>query len=520
MALPDRDEAKKESDKWAYVLAALGLGMLIFGSMSKIAFGILAENITIGVRRLLYGSLLRKHIGFFDEKDNAPGALTAVLAGEVSTLNGIGVEAAGIGLQAVFGLLFGISLSMYFSWRLALVALSICPLMVFAGGQNAKMHKGMAIAQEGQFKEASLMVSDSVTNSRTVASLAHEELFLKRYNNIIEDIRQASVKAAYKTGFCFAFSQFVSFGMYAALFYAGGCFMEKYGDDPEGIFVALFALLMGAFGAGQAQSFGPDAGKAMKAAIRIFSIIDEKSEIDPLGEDAGKKRADDSSFHGVIEFRNVWFRYPTRPDVWVLRDFNLKLNENESVALVGPSGCGKSTVLQLVYRFYDPQFGEITLDGVDIREYSVASVRRMLGLVQQEPLLFNYSIKENISYAHPEATPMMVLKAAENANALEFIQRINADSEIATEAASPALAKKKKTEKESLLTETSADEERKHGEGLLVPGFSFECGAKGGKLSGGQKQRVAIARAIIRSPKVLLLDEATSALDEESQKIV
>ena len=191
--------------------------------------------------------------------------------------------------------------------------------------------------------------------------------------------------------------------------------------------MGLFSIMFAGFGAGQAQVFGPQIGKGMKAAHRIYSIIDEESEIDPTLERVDDVLPERASFRGVIEFRNVWFRYPSRKSVWVLQNFSLTIRPNESVALVGQSGSGKSTVIQLIYRFYDPQRGSILIDGVDIRSYRVSALRQMFGLVQQEPLLFDYSLRENIAYGAPHASPQEVLAAARNANALEFIERLGAE---------------------------------------------------------------------------------------------
>ena len=159
-------------------------------------------------------------------------------------------------------------------------------------------------------------------------------------------------------------------------------------------------------------------GKAAKSAARIYHIMDEPSEIDPTEIADGETYAHKETFVGEIEFHNVWFRYPERKAVWVLKNFSLKLKPNESTALVGQSGCGKSTIIQLIYRFYDPQEGHITIDGVDIKKYNIASLRAMFGLVSQEPLLFDFSIAENIRYGVPDAPDFEIQNAAKNSNAV------------------------------------------------------------------------------------------------------
>ncbi|NXM97133.1 MDR1 protein, partial [Sylvia borin] len=179
---------------------------------------------------------------------------------------------------------------------------------------------------------------------------------------------------------------------------------------------------------------------------------------------------------GNLEFKNVYFNYPSRPDVEILKGLNLKINSGQTVALVGGSGCGKSTTVQLIQRFYDPKEGMVTIDGHDIRTLNVRYLREVIGVVNQEPVLFATTIAENIRYGREDVTMEDIEKATKDANAYDFIMK-------------------------------------------LPNKFETVVGERGAQLSGGQKQRIAIARALVRNPKILLLDEATSALDTESESI-
>jgi len=161
-------------------------------------------------------------------------------------------------------------------------------------------------------------------------------------------------------------------------------------------------MMFGAFSAGQANQFGPDVGKAKKAAIKIFSYIDSKSRINAVDIEPTAIKVPEH-FKGEIEFKDVWFRYPTRANEWVFKGLNLKINYKESVAIVGESGCGKSTFVNLVLRFYDPCLGEVLIDGVNVKDYDLKDLRSKMGLVMQEPTLFNYTIKENILYGKSNA---------------------------------------------------------------------------------------------------------------------
>lgn len=180
---------------------------------------------------------------------------------------------------------------------------------------------------------------------------------------------------------------------------------------------------------------------------------------------------------GIIEFQNVKFNYPLRPEVTVLNNFSLQIEAGSKVALIGPSGAGKSSVLALLLRFYDPREGKILIDGKDIREYNPRRLRTQIGLVQQEPLLFSSSIRDNICYGNNVASETEIVEVSVEANVHEFISN-------------------------------------------LPDGYDTTVGEKGCQLSGGQKQRIAIARTLLKRPVILLLDEATSALDAESERTV
>ena len=364
------------------------------------------------------------------------------MAQDTSVINGVSTESLASMLEAAFAILVGIGIGVYYQWQLSCACLLMMPFMALGGALNAKLHQKKTSSGDDNTEDANLLAGDAINNYRTVASFANEEAMVKKYEQMVTEQFESAVKQNHIAAVAFGFSQFVQFAVFAGLFYAGAMVQKNVsGVDPEDVFVAIFSMMFGATQAGQAQQFGPDVGKATAAAKRVFKVMEQPSEIDALEMDVknDKRRLDSDKIEGKIEFKNVWFRYPTRKSDWVLRGLNLTINAKETVALVGESGCGKSTFVSLLMRFYDVDMGEILLDGVNIQEYNLHDLRRATGMVMQEPVLFNYSVFENILYGKQDAKNSEILNAAEVANAMEFIRQIkngepsNFDSDSAEE---------------------------------------------------------------------------------------
>lgn len=215
------------------------------------------------------------------------------------------------------------------------------------------------------------------------------------------------------------------------------------------MFLALFVIMFGITNAGNASAWAPDKGKAAAAAKRIFRFIETESKINAVEQDNDTKliRLRPSEVEGKIEFRDVWFRYPTRTEDFVLRGMNITVNPSESVALVGESGCGKSTFVNLLMRFYDPDSGDIFLDGKNIKDINLHDLRRAISLVMQEPIIFNYTILENILYGKLDATNKEVLDSAKVSNCLEFIDKHQEINTSKIESAKDFIAEMEKNKK-------------------------------------------------------------------------
>lgn len=286
------------------------------------------------------------------------------------------------------------------------------------------MWKGFSQEQSESKTAADLLCGDSILNYKTVQSLGNEELFVKKYTEYLEPLKVIAIKGHMAMGFSFGMSNFTVFLVFAGLFYFGGIVMENNPTiNPADVFLAIFGIFMGASHVGTAMSFGPDVAKASVAADKVFKIIDVPSKINAVDQD--KKTEEFISadgIDGIIEFKDVWFRYPSRKEDFVLRGLNIKINPNETVALVGESGCGKSTFVSLLMRFYDVDFGEILIDGINIKKYNLHSLRKKISLVMQEPSIFNYSILENVLYGNLNASNSDVLNATTMANCTDFIE--------------------------------------------------------------------------------------------------
>ncbi|KAI4335102.1 hypothetical protein L6164_013781 [Bauhinia variegata] len=337
-----------------------------------------------------------------------------------------------------------------------------------------KFMKGFSADAKKMYEKASQVANDAVGSIRTVASFCAEEKVMELYQKKCEGPIKTGIRQGIISGTSFGLSLFLLYTVYATSFYAGGRLVEDGKVSSKDVFRVFFALTMAAIALSQSSTLAPDSGKAKVSAASIFAILDRKSKVDPSDESGTILE----NVKGEVEFVHVSFKYPTRPDVQIFRDLSLAIHSGKTVALVGESGSGKSTVISLLQRFYDPDSGHITLDGVEIQKLQVKWLRQQMGLVSQEPVLFNDTIRANIAYGKGgDATEAEIIAAAELANAHKFISS-------------------------------------------LQQGYDTTVGERGIQLSGGQKQRVAIARAIVKNPKILLLDEATSALDAESEKVV
>lgn len=459
---------------WSMMFLALGgINFLVYFVQAS-SFGISGERLTQRLRLGTFNAYMRQDIAFFDDKFHSTGALTTRLATDASLVKTATGVRIGMVFQSLFGLVAALVIAFYYGWALALVVLGIVPVIGFASSLQIKVLKGRHEEDKSKLEDAGKTAAETIENIRTVQSLTTEKHFYNEYSHSLVGPLRSMIKQAHWYGIAFGLGQGVIFMTYAGAFRFGAWQVEIGEMTADNVFKVFFAIAFTAMVIGQSSSFLPEYSKAKHAAGLIFKAFDTIPPIDIYS----KRGTYLQKVDGLIQFKEVNFCYPTRPEVKVLKGVNMKVDPGQTVALVGQSGCGKSTVISLLQRFYDPESGEIMIDGIDIKELHLHKMRSFISVVSQEPILFNCSIRDNIAYGLEETAGMDdIITAARDANIHEFI--------------------------------TSQP-----------MGYDTVVGEKGTQLSGGQKQRVAIARALIRNPKILLLDEATSALDSESEKLV
>ncbi|XP_061657884.1 bile salt export pump-like isoform X1 [Syngnathoides biaculeatus] len=474
-SVTDTVAQRKEIDSICLFFVMVGVVSFFTQMLQGYAFSKSGELLTRRLRRLGFHAMLGQEIGWFDDHKNSPGALTTRLATDASQVQGATGSQIGMIVNSLTNIGVAILMSFYFSWKLTLLILCFLPFIALSGGFQAKMLTGFA-KQDKQAMEAAGQISgEALNNIRTIAGLGKERNFVETFHAQLDAPYQAALKKANVYGACYGFAQCVVFLTNSASYRFGGYLVRQEGLHFSLVFRVISAIVTSGTALGRASSYTPDYAKAKISAARFFQLLDRVPKISVYSDKGDKWE----NFKGNIEFIDCKFTYPTRPDIQVLNGLNVAVKPGQTLAFVGSSGCGKSTSVQLLERFYDPDKGRVMIDGRDSTLVNVPFLRSKIGIVSQEPILFDCSILENIKYGDNsrEISVDEVISAAKKAQLHSFVMS-------------------------------------------LPEKYDTNVGAQGSQLSRGQKQRIAIARAIIRDPKILLLDEATSALDTESEKTV
>ncbi|KAJ2400530.1 hypothetical protein GGI23_001978 [Coemansia sp. RSA 2559] len=476
MAIEDHRQQQKKVDLYAGTFVGFAGIMLVAVSGRNIFFKRAAEKITHGVRCDVFAAMLRQDAAYFDRKENGVGALTARLSTEAHDVGkGVG-DAFPAFVSGVASMVAGLAIAFAHDWRLTLVVVATLPLFVLAFAVEGRSVYAATKAAKSAYESASQAAAETVANVRTVATLTRERSFVEQFKQNSEAPYRSALRSHATSCVTYGFAQANMFLVYALTSFVGTRFILNGTVGVQALFSVLYAIVFAAMSLGVMAQQSAVLTKALVASDNLLRTIQSKPAIDAQAPGGSVPDSSDK-MHASVALDRASFAYPTRPRTRVLDAVSLNVAPGQTVALVGPSGSGKSTIVSLVQRLYDARLGSVLVQGTDVRDWNLRSLRQSMALVGQEPVLLDYTIAENIAYGRPGASQLEIEAAAANADIHAFV----------------------------------------HG---LPDGYATRIGQTGGQLSGGQRQRIAIARALLRDPQVLLLDEASSALDSKSERAV
>jgi len=453
----------------AIVLIAVSAIQGIVSFFRVFLFSIVSERVMADIRGDLYKKFMTLPMVFYDSRRT--GELMSRMTSDVSMLQDTMSTTLAEFIRQVTTLLIGILFIFYTTPELSIFMLATLPLVIVIAMFFGKFIRKLSKRTQDELATSNVIVEETLQSIQTVKAFASEFFEIKRYGNSLKKVVDAALKGA---KFRAAFISFLIFGMFGsivAVMWYGATLVQAGSLTLGGLMsFVIYTTFIGGSIAGIGDMFG-QVQKAIGATERILELKEQTSE-EIIESESGTVISQAS-----VTYDSIKFAYPTREDVSVLKGISFSIEAGQKVALVGQSGAGKSTIVQLLMRFYEPQSGNIMIEGNDIRNYDLHQLRQHIGIVPQEVILFGGTIKENVKYGKPSATDEEVKASIEKANAMDFIES-------------------------------------------FPDGLETIVGERGVKLSGGQRQRIAIARAILKDPEILILDEATSSLDAESEYLV
>ncbi|MGB4101105.1 MAG: ABC transporter transmembrane domain-containing protein [Alphaproteobacteria bacterium] len=431
----------------------------------------LGERVIADLRREVYGHLLHLSPGFFETARS--GDIIARLTSDAAVLQVVIGSSASMALRNVLLLIGGMVMLLLTSGKLTMLVIIVVPVVILPIiliGRKVRKHSR---ASQEKISDVSAYAEETVYGIKTVQANNHESIDRRIFFGKVEDSVTTAMQRIRARALMSMLVILLVFSAIGGILWVGGHDVLAGRVTPGQLSSFIFYAIVVAGAVGAISEVMGELQRAAGAAERIFEILTVVPEISA----PTIPRLLPNPVLGNIRFDAVTFAYPSRPEQPAISNLNLAVRAGERLALVGPSGAGKTTLFQLLLRFYDPQNGTISIDGVDITQIDPVQMRRAIGIVAQEPVIFSLNAWDNIRYGRPDATNDEVMAAARAAHADEFLLR-------------------------------------------LPHGLDSFLGEKGVRLSGGQKQRIAIARAVLRNPPILLLDEATSALDATSEQLV
>ncbi len=465
-----KDKDLSAANKVALLLLGILFLQSFFSFFRIFLFVNFTENTLANLRFALYANLIKLPMNFFTQK--RVGELNSRISSDIAQIQDTLTTTIAEFLRQFILIIGGVILLASESIKLTLMMLAIVPLVAVAAVIFGRFIRKYSKKVQDTVAESQVIVEETLQGISNVKAFSNEWYEIGRYQSKIKEIVSIAIKGGQYRGYFASFIIFCLFGAIVGVVWFGVTLSIE-GEMSVGqlITFVLYSTFVGASFGGIAELYA-QIQKAVGATERVFELLDEKPE-------AIKNTQNISSLKlkGNVSFNHVGFSYPSRKEITVLSDVSFQATFGQKIALVGPSGAGKSTISALLLRFYDVDKGEIIIDGKNIQDYDLAELRGNMSIVPQDVILFGGSIKENIAYGKPDATFEEIKLAAQQANALEFINGFPEQ-------------------------------------------FETLVGERGIKLSGGQRQRIAIARALLKNPSILILDEATSSLDSESEKLV
>jgi ATP-binding cassette subfamily B (MDR/TAP) protein 1 len=469
LSLTNTELMIKQADFYSLMFLVIAIGTSLTSLIQSYLFLTLGETILADMKILIFEKFLRLDMSFYDKEENKPGKLLSSLEIETSVLHShiLGIV---VGFtHNLSNLICGLTIGLVFGFRTTLILIGFLPFFLLAGYLYSKLKQTQDLIEDEDEKASYNYLSQLLMHSKIIIIYNSQTNAKNIFSKYLHNEKKTKLYLrSFGAGVLFGITIFISFAIYAAVFYAGGTFIVDKTVNFSSLMFAIIPVLFSAFTAFDMLGHLAGYNKSNTTIKEIFKLLNEKSLIDPF---ENRKLFSETNivnpFKGGISFLDVVFKYPIGNDRLILNGLSFKIRPGSFTAFVGFSGNGKSTIFSLILRFYDPISGEIRLDNTRLKETDIISYRHQIGAVLQDSLLFNRSVKENIRYGDLDATDEEIDKLAE------------------------------KTLIKNLLDHQETD-----------------------SLSQGEKQRIIIARALIRKPKLLLLDEPTSYLDESSTSII